>query len=104
MLRFCFLVFWHETSWRAHSVLSGQTAEGSDADEAIRNLTRAIGAEIRLATRDFDMTAQRWYASQKPEDTKYLLRFVEAAADADPELRTMPSGAFVLQASVVGAA
>jgi len=110
VLRFCFFVFRHQTGhqtmWRAHSVLTGQTAEGPDPDAAIRNLTRAIDAEFHLATTRFRMTTQEWYASQEPDDAKYVLRFLEAAADMDPEQRTSraPSGRFVLQASVVRAA
>ena len=106
VLRFCFFVFRHKTTWRAHSVLTGQIAEGSDANEAIRNLIRAIDAEFHLATTRFRMTAQQWYSSQEPDDAKYVLRFVEAAADMNPEQRTTraPSGRFVFQASVVRAA
>ena len=105
-LKFCFLVFRQDDLWRAHSVLTGPAVEGSSAEDAIQNLTRAIDAEISLA-KELGLTPEAWFETREPDEAKYLLMFAELVRDVGAEVRedSAPrSGSFVLEAPVVKAA
>ena len=103
VLDFFFLVYREGKFWRGRSVHTGHVATSGTPAGAVRNLARAIDAEIDMATAD-GLTVREWYGSQEPDDTKYVRMFCEAIARKNPNRTKMPIHDAVMRAVVVRAA
>ena len=100
-LTFCFLVFRRGPLWRAHSVNTGQVAEGRTAEDAETNLTKAIDLALHMAD-TLHISPKEWFESQVVDESKYVRMFLEATSAERKETRQV--GGVVVLARIQQAA
>jgi hypothetical protein len=100
-----FLIYQEGDSWIGRSVRTGHVSESRTADGAVRNLTKAIDAEIGIIAAT-GIGLEQWYDSQKDDDPRYVRMFFDAIARGDPLREDCPAqdGRAVLRAVVARAA
>ena len=107
VLTFFILVYRSGEYWYARSVLTGGVAEGATQERAIRNLLTSVDFAIEIADRE-GFTAEEWYKAQvaRVSEDKYLVMYMEAIADADPEREedAPPAGNYIRHLAVAKSA